>query len=232
MFLSGSYMIYMVLGGLLSVVGMVIHTRLQSKFKEYDQVGMRNGMSGKEIAEAMLRYYGITDVQVQSAQGFLTDHYNPADKTVNLSEAVYNSRSVSAAAVAAHECGHAVQHAAGYAALQMRSAIVPMVKVASSANQFLLPVALYMLGQFPMLMLICIVALGITTLFSLITLPVEFDASRRALVWLQETNTAQGAEYAGAKDALWWAAMTYVAAALSSAVMLVFLILQYNSRRN
>lgn len=230
MFSSG-YMIYTILGIALSGIGMLISGRLKSKFEQYSQVGMRNGLTGKEIAEAMLRYYNISDVQVISVQGMLTDHYNPANKTVNLSEGVFNSASVAAAAVAAHECGHAVQHAEAYAFLKMRSAIVPAVNIASKANQFLLPFALFMLGSFPTLMLVCIVALAITTVFSLITLPVEFDASRRALAWLGNSGKASGTgELDGAKDALWWAAMTYVAAALSSLVMLVFLILRYNSR--
>lgn len=232
MFSSG-YMIYTILGIAMSAIGMLISGRLKSKFEQYSQVGMRNGLTGKEIAEAMLRYYNISDVQVISVQGMLTDHYNPANKTVNLSEGVFNSASVAAAAVAAHECGHAVQHAEAYAFLKMRSAIVPAVNVASKANQFLLPFALFMLGSFPTLMLVCIIALAITTLFSLITLPVEFDASRRALAWLSNSGKASGTgELDGAKDALWWAAMTYVAAALSSLVMLVFLILRYNSSRD
>jgi Zn-dependent membrane protease YugP len=229
---SPDYMIYTVLGIALSLVGMLISGRLKSKFEQYSQVGMRNGLTGKEIAESMLRYYNISDVQVVSVQGMLTDHYNPANKTVNLSEGVYNSPSVAAAAVAAHECGHAVQHAEAYAFLKMRSAIVPAVKVASTANQILLPIALFMLGSFPSLMLICIIGLAITAIFSLITLPVEFDASRRALAWMGSSGKASGSgELEGAKDALWWAAMTYVASALSSLVMLVFLILRYTGSR-
>ena len=229
---SPDYMIYTVLGIALSLVGMLISGRLKSKFEQYSQVGMRNGLTGKEIAESMLRYYNISDVQVVSVQGMLTDHYNPANKTVNLSEGVYNSPSVAAAAVAAHECGHAVQHAEAYAFLKMRSAIVPAVKVASTANQILLPIALFMLGSFPSLMLICIIGLAITAVFSLITLPVEFDASRRALAWMGTSGKASGSgELEGAKDALWWAAMTYVASALSSLVMLVFLILRYTGSR-
>ena len=229
---SADYMIYTVLGIALPIVGMLISGRLKSKFEQYSQVGMRNGLTGKEIAESMLRYYNISDVQVVSVQGMLTDHYNPANKTVNLSEGVYNSPSVAAAAVAAHECGHAVQHAEAYAFLKMRSAIVPAVKVASTANQILLPIALFMLASFPSLMLICIIGLAITAIFSLITLPVEFDASRRALAWLGSSGKASGSgELEGAKDALWWAAMTYVAAALSSLVMLVFLILRYTGSR-
>jgi uncharacterized protein len=223
---------YWIIAGLTTLVGAVISNRLQSKFNHYSQFGLSNGMSGREIAEAMLRHYGIFDVKVQMSQGFLTDHYNPADKTVNLSETVYSGRSISAAAVAAHECGHAVQHATAYSMLQLRSAIVPVVKIANGMQQFLFIAGMGMMvglgsGFGRTMMLIAIVALAITTLFSLITLPVEFDASRRALVWLNSSNVTRGEEHSGAKDALWWAAMTYVAAALSSLAMLVYYILQF-----
>lgn len=218
---------YMIVAGILSLVGMFVSMRLRSKFNKYSQVGLRNGLSGKEIAEAMLRHYNIYDVRVVMGEGFLSDHYNPATKTVALSPAVYDGRSVAAAAVAAHECGHAVQHATAYSMLQVRSAIVPVVQVAAQAQQWLLLGAFLLLNQFPALMLITIIAFAITTAFSFITLPVEFDASRRALVWLDETGMATGAEHDGAKDALWWAAMTYVSAALSALVMLVYLVLRY-----
>jgi len=184
-------------------------------------------MSGKDVAEKMLSFYNIRDVKVIEGQGYLSDHYNPLTKTVALSPEVYQGRSVSAAAVAAHECGHAVQHDTAYAMLKLRSAIVPVVKVASMASQFLLMFAFMLANTFPSLLLITIIAFAITCLFSLITLPVEFDASKRALVWLDQSGTAQGEEYEGAKDALKWAAMTYVSAALSSLVMLIFLILRY-----
>ena len=228
---SGGYMIYMVIGGILSLIGMFVQRRLQSKFNHYSQIGLRSNMTGAEVAQAMLRHYGIYDVKVVAASGFLTDHYNPADKTVNLSEPVYNARTISAAAVAAHECGHAVQHATAYSMLQLRSSVVPAVKVASGVNQFLLPIAIMAISSFPSLLMISVVALAVTTFFSLVTLPVEFDASRRALVWLEEARVMQGEEHDGAKDALWWAAMTYVAAALSAIVTLLYLVLMLMGAR-
>ena len=223
---------FMLIGGIATLVGMFISGRLKSKFEYYSQQSLRNNMSGKEIAELMLRHYSIYDVKVQLAEGFLTDHYNPVDKTVNLSEPVYNARSVSAAAVAAHECGHAVQHAEAYAPLRLRSAIVPIVKVSSGMQQFLmLATVLTFSSAFgKTMLLITLIVFGITALFSLITLPVEFDASRRALVWLETTNTTMPNELAGAKDALWWAAMTYVASALAALASFVYLLWQYNRR--
>lgn len=225
-------MIYYVLTGVLTLIGMFVSGRLKSKFAHYSQFTLRANMTGAEVAAAMLRYYGITDVKITMGQGFLSDHYNPATKTVNLSPDVYQGRSIASAAVAAHECGHVVQHANAYMWLGLRSAIVPVVSFAAKAQPWLLILALSMMGSFPQLLLITIIAFAITAAFSLITLPVEFDASRRALVWLEESGTARGEEYAGAKDALTWAALTYVSAALSSLVMLVYLILQYNSRRD
>lgn len=227
------YYIYMAIAGIFTMVGGVISSRLKSKFTKYSQMPNSSGMSGKQVAEEMLAYYNIDDVRVVQGKGFLSDHYNPKTKTIALSPEVYNGQHVSAAAVAAHECGHAVQHDTSYGALQMRSSLVPFVKAASTAQQFLLMAAFMMLTSFPQLMLITIAAFAITSLFSFITLPVEFDASKRALVWLDEAGVTRGQEYDGAKDALWWAAMTYVAAALSSLVMVVYLILQYTrtSRR-
>ncbi len=223
----------MVISGIMTLVGMFVSNRLQSKFRQYSQVGLSNGMSGKEIAESMLRHYGIFDVKVQLSEGFLTDHYNPADKTVNLSETVFHGRSVAAAAVSAHECGHAVQHATAYSMLKFRSTIVPFVKVASGMQQFLLMAGLMMiqsaLGK--TLLLVTIIAFAVTTLFSFVTLPVEFDASRRALAWLDATGNTRGAEYDGAKDALWWAAMTYVAAALAALASLLYLVWRYMGSR-
>lgn len=227
--MDGLYLI-IVIG--LSIVGFVVSNRLKSKFQKYSQMGLRSGMSGKEVAEAMLRHYGIRDVNVVMGQGFLTDHYNPLTKTVSLSPEVYQGRSVAAAAVAAHECGHAVQHAQAYAWLKLRSALVPVVNVAAMAQQWLLLAAFLLLNSFPSLMLITIFTFIATTLFSFVTLPVEFDASRRALVWLDESGVAHGAEYEGAKDALWWAAMTYVSAALSSLVMLLYLVFRYMGARD
>jgi Zn-dependent membrane protease YugP len=227
MVLNADYMIWYVLTIALSVVGMIVSRRLQSKFKKYSMMGLRSNKSGKEVAQEMLSYYGIHDVRVQESHGFLSDHYNPIDKTVNLSPEVYQGRSVAAAAVAAHECGHAVQHDTAYAMLQLRSKLVPVVKVASMAQQFLLIAAFMLANTFPSLLLITIIVFGVTTLFSFITLPVEFDASRRALVWINERGIVSGDEYTGAKDALKWAGLTYVAAALSSLVMLIYLVLRY-----
>ncbi len=221
---------YYVLAGVLSLVGMFVSSRLKSKFAHYAQFGLRANLTGAEVADKMLRHYGIHDVQITMGQGFLSDHYNPLTKTVNLSPDVYQGRSISAAAVAAHECGHAVQHANAYAWLKMRSAIVPVVNIAAQAQSWLLIIAL--MGSFKPLILITIAAFAITTLFAFITLPVEIDASRRALVWLDESNTARGEEYDGAKDALKWAALTYVSAALSSFVMLVYLALRYMGSRD
>ena len=225
----GEYYIYMAVAGVLSLVGMFVSGRLKRKFNYYSQVGLQNRMSGAEVAKAMLEHYNIHDVRIVMGQGFLSDHYNPMTKTVSLSPAVFEGRSVAAAAVAAHECGHAVQHDTAYSMLQMRSALVPFVNIAANAQQWLLLLAFVMLNTMPALMLITIIAFAVTTLFSFITLPVEFDASKRALVWLDETGVTRGQEYDGAKDALWWAAMTYVSAALSSLVMLVYLILRYAS---
>lgn len=228
--MNGEYMIYMILTGVLSAIGMFVGNRLKSKFNYYSQIALKSGMSGEEIANAMLKHYGISDVRVVRGEGFLSDHYNPLTKTVSLSPDVFSGRSVAAAAVAAHECGHAVQHDTSYSMLQLRSTLVPFVKYASAAQQWLLIMALMLLGTIPQLLLVVIIAFAITTLFSFITLPVEFDASKRALAWLDETGTTQGAEYDGAKDALWWAAMTYVSAALAALVTLLYLVMRYASR--
>ncbi len=222
---------YMLIAIIPSMIGMMISGKLKSKFAKYSQMPNSSGMSGADVARDMLREYGITDVKIVQGKGMLTDHYNPLSKTVSLSPAVYQGRHVSAAAVAAHEVGHAVQHATAYHALKFRSAMVPLVKAASTSLQFLMLIAFMTINTMPQIMLITIIAFGMTTLFSLITLPVEFDASKRALVWLDNTGVARGAEYDGAKDALKWAAMTYVSAALSSLVMLVYLIFAYGSRR-
>ena len=220
------------IGIIATIIGGLISSRLHSKFQKYSQVGLRNGMSGREIAEAMLRHYGIFDVKVQLSEGFLSDHYNPADKTVNLSETVYNGRSVASAAVSSHECGHAVQHATSYAALGFRSAIVPVVKISSGMQQYLLIGAMLLASSAfgKTMMLITLICFGVTTLFSLVTLPVEFDASNRALKWLESTNITTPDEQVGAKDALWWAAMTYVAAAMAALVSFLYLLMQYNRR--
>lgn len=208
------------------IIGFILSSVLKSKFNKYAQVPLTNGMSGAEVAATMLRHYGIGDVKITQVEGQLTDHYNPADHTVNLSYDVYHGRNVAAAAVAAHECGHAVQHATQYSFLQMRSQLVPVVNIAASLQQYLFMFGIAGIGFFksPILLIIALVAFGITTLFSLITLPVEFDASRRALVWLNESGFARGREYDGAKDALTWAAMTYVSAALAALVQFLYLL--------
>lgn len=217
------------------LIGMAVQFRLKSKFKEYSQVPTSSGMSGKEVAEKMLKDNGIYDVQVVSVDGFLSDHYNPLNKTVNLSPDVYTGRTVSAAAVAAHECGHAVQHATAYSMLMLRSKIVPAVQISSNLSQWVIIAGLGMFGfggGNPTVLLIGIIMFAVTTLFSVITLPVEFDASARALKWLDSTNITTTSEHAKAKDALKWAALTYVVAALASIAMLVQYILIYQSRTN
>ncbi|HNU89050.1 MAG TPA: zinc metallopeptidase [Ferruginibacter sp.] len=215
------------------VLGMIVQYRLKSKFSQYSKVPTSSGMSGKETAEKMLRDNGIYDVQVISADGFLSDHYNPLNKTVNLSPDVYEGRSVAAAAVAAHECGHAVQHATAYSMLMLRSRLVPAVKISSTLSQWVIIAGLGMFGfggGNPTILLIGIILFAITTLFSVITLPVEFDASARALKWLDTARITTNKEHGQAKDALKWAALTYVVAALASIAMLVQYILIYQSR--
>ncbi len=222
---------YLILAGLLMLVSWLVSNRLKNKFELYSKLQLQNGMSGKEIAERMLSDHGITDVQVISVEGQLTDHYNPADKTVNLSEAVYNQRNAAAAAVAAHECGHAVQHATAYSWLEMRSKLVPVVSVASSYIQWILIGGILMMRTFPQLLLVGIVLFAATTLFSLITLPVEYDASNRALAWLENKQMLNREEQDGAKDALKWAARTYVVAAIGSIATLLYYVMIYMNRR-
>jgi Zn-dependent membrane protease YugP len=193
---------------------------------------LMNGMSGKEIAEKMLNDHGISDVKVISVEGSLSDHYNPADKTVNLSPDVYHGRSVASAAVAAHECGHAVQHATAYSWLNFRSAMVPALSVSSKYMQWILLGGILLLNTFPALLLIGILLFALTTVFSFITLPVEFDASNRAIAWLETNNITQRNETETAKSALKWAASTYVIAALSSLATLVYYIMIFMGRRD
>jgi Zn-dependent membrane protease YugP len=212
-------------------VSFLVQQRLKSKFNKYSQIALKNGMSGKEIAEKMLLDNDIRDVKVVSVPGFLSDHYNPADKTVNLSPEVFDGRSCAAAAVAAHECGHAVQHATMYSFLQMRSKLVPVVQFSSNIMQWVLLAGTLMIGIFPQLLMFGIALFATTTLFSFITLPVEFDASARALSWLERTNTLQADEHDNAKDALKWAAMTYVVAAIGSLVTLLYYIMMLLNRR-
>ncbi|MBJ6117560.1 zinc metallopeptidase [Pontibacter sp. BT310] len=200
----------------------LVSWRLKSKFKQYSQIPLSSGMSGREIAEQMLADNGITDVRVISVAGRLTDHYNPTDKTVNLSEYVYDARSAAAAAVAAHECGHAVQHAKAYSFLKFRSAMVPALSIASRYMQWILLIGILMLQTTPVPLAIGVALFGLTTLFSFITLPVEFDASKRALAWISSNGIVTQQEYGMAKDALKWAAMTYVVAALGSLATLLY----------
>ena len=215
------------------VIGMIVQFTLKSKFKKYGEIPTSSGLSGKEVAEKMLNDNGIYDVQVVSTSGFLSDHYDPTKKTVNLSADVFEGRNVSAAAVAAHECGHAVQHATSYSMLKLRSSLVPVVQISSNMAQWVILIGMGMFtigGGNPTVLLIGIILFAASTLFSVITLPVEFDASARALKWLDTSNITRGAEHAGAKDALKWAAMTYVVAALASIAMLVQYILIYLGR--
>lgn len=213
------------------LVSWLVSNRLKNKFEKYSKLHLQNGMSGAEIAEKMLADHGIRDVRVISTPGRLTDHYNPADKTVNLSEAVYNQRNAAAAAVAAHECGHAVQHATAYSWLTMRSKLVPVVSVASNYVQWILIGGILMIKTFPDLLLIGIVIFAATTLFSIVTLPVEYDASNRALTWLENKRMLNQEEQAGAKDALNWAARTYVVAAIGSIATLLYYVMIYMNRR-
>ncbi len=209
-------------------ISMLVSLALKSKFKKYSQVPLSSGLSGREIAEKMLRESGIYDVKVTSVEGFLSDHYNPVNKTVNFSPEVYTGTSVSAAAVAAHECGHAVQHATAYNWLMLRSKLVPAVQVSSSLVNWVLLIGVVMASSGnTTLLLIGIIIFALTVLFSLVTLPVEFDASRRALAWLNTTNVTNSQEYPKAKDALKWAATTYVVAALAAVVTLIQYVMLY-----
>lgn len=216
---------YLLLIGI-AIISFIVQWRFKSKFKEHSETPLSSGMSGRDIAEKMLHDHNIYDVKVVSVEGRLTDHYNPADKTVNLSPEVYSGRSVASAAVAAHECGHAVQHAKAYSWLQFRSAMVPVVNVASTLTSWTLMIGV-MLAIFSgniVVLAVGVAALALVTLFSFVTLPVEFDASNRALAWLEANKgiMASRAEHDGAKNALWWAAMTYVVAALASLATLVY----------
>jgi Zn-dependent membrane protease YugP len=224
--------IYYLLMIVLMLVGWLVQMQLKSKFKEYAETPISSGMSGCEIAEKMLHDHGINDVKVISVEGQLTDHYNPMEKTVNLSPEVYSGRNAAAAAIAAHECGHAVQHAHAYAMLNLRSALVPVVSASSRYLMWVLLAGILMIKTFPFLLLAGIVMFALTTLFSFVTLPVEFDASRRALVWLESSRVATSLEHDKAKNALTWAAMTYVVAALASLASLMYYVMIYSGRRN
>ena len=213
-------------------LGMLVSYRLKSKFNAYGAMSLTSRLTGKEVAERMLRESGIHDVRIVSGEGFLSDHYNPLTKTVSLSPDVYHQASIAAAAVAAHECGHAVQHARAYPWLMLRSRMVPMVQVSSMMIQWVLLAGILLINVFPQLLLGGIVLFAVTTVFSIVTLPVEFDASKRALVWLESSGVASVHEHPKAKDALKWAAMTYVVAAIASLVTLVQYILIYLGGRN
>lgn len=228
-FMGSEYIILMVV---IALASYGVSAMLKSKFKKYSEIPLGNRMTGREVAEKMLRDNGVYDVKVISTPGSLTDHYNPKNKTVNLSEPVYNSDSVAAAAVAAHECGHAIQHATEYAPLQMRSALVPVVSFASQWVMWVLLAGIFMIQAFPALIWIGIALFAMTTLFSFVTLPVEIDASKRALAWLNHAGVTTSNNDAYAKDALKWAAYTYVVAALGSLATLVYYIMiALNSRR-
>lgn len=215
--------------GLIALLGWVVQSRLKSKIKKYSKLNLQNGLSGKEIAEQMLLDHGIYDVNVISTPGRLTDHYNPKDKTVNLSEIVYHQRNASAAAIAAHEVGHAVQHATAYSWLEFRSSLVPMVGIASKLSMWIILAGLF-LQSFPILLPLGIILFAATVFFSFVTLPVEYDASNRALAWLDNKNMLSPEEQEGAKDALNWAARTYVVAAIGSLATLLYYIMIYMGR--
>ena len=223
------YLLLFIFAGL----SMFVSSRLKSKFKTYSKLQLRNGMSGAEIAEKMLSDHGIRDVKVVSVKGSLTDHYNPMKKTVNLSESVFNERNAAAAAVAAHECGHAVQHAQGYEWLKMRSLLVPVVSISSNLSMWVIIIGLGMFGgtQNYTIASIGVAMFALGTLFSFITLPVEYDASNRALAWLRRKNMVSQQELVASKDALKWAARTYVVAAIGSLATLIYLALRVNQRR-
>lgn len=214
-------------------ISLIVSMILKGKFSKYSKIPLANGLSGKQIAEKMLRENGIYDVQVTASQGFLSDHYNPVNKTVNLSPEVYTGNSISAAAVAAHECGHAVQHSTSYNWLMMRSRLVPVVQLTSNLVNIVLIIGVIMAASGnTTLLLVGIAMMAVTVLFTLITLPVEFDASKRALAWLETTNVTNNAEFPKAKDALKWAAMTYVVAALAAVVTLVQYIMIFLGSRD
>jgi Zn-dependent membrane protease YugP len=228
-------MLYYIIVGLMALVSMAVSKKLKSKFATYSKLTLRNGMSGAEVAQRMLEDHGIRDVKVVSTPGQLTDHYNPLTKTVNLSESVYGQRNAAAAAVAAHECGHAVQHAVAYPWLQMRSKMVPVVQVASGLSQWVIMGGLVLSATTALgsgLLLAGIVLYGIVTAFTFITLPVEYDASNRALAWLKRKQIVGQEEYAGAEDALKWAARTYVVAAIGALATLAYFVLRYLGSRD
>lgn len=215
-----------------AVISWLVQMNLQNKFKKFSKIPLGNGMTGREVALKMLHDNGIYDVQVTCTPGHLTDHYNPANKTVNLSDSVFNSNSIMAAAVAAHECGHAVQHARAYAPLQMRSALVPVVSFASQWVTWVILAGIMLIDSFPEILLAGIILFAFTTLFSFVTLPVEIDASRRALVWLSSAGITNAYNHSKAESALRSAAYTYVVAALGSLATLIYYIMIFMGRRD
>ncbi|MBW3544337.1 MAG: zinc metallopeptidase [Bacteroidetes bacterium] len=215
----------LIIFGVFAVLSWLVGQRLKSKFHKYSQISLHSGISGAEAAAKMLRDNGITDVRIVSTSGRLSDHYNPADKTVNLSQDVYQGRSAAAVAVASHEVGHAVQHAKAYSMLKFRSAMVPVLSVSSNYLSWIILIGIFMMNTTPLPLMLGIGLFALTTLFAFVTLPVEFDASRRALAWMSTTGMVDRQEHAMAKDALKWAAMTYVVAALASLAQLLYLVM-------
>jgi Zn-dependent membrane protease YugP len=226
--MAGAWIIGLIMMG----ISWLVSNQLKSRFEKYSKTPLSNGMSGAEIATMMLRDNGITNVKVVSVPGQLSDHYNPVTRTVNLSEPVYHARNAAAAAVAAHECGHAVQHATAYRWLTMRSKLVPVVQVTSSLVQWVILGGILLINTFPQLLLFGIILFGFTTLFSFITLPVEYDASNRALAWIKRNGIVTTSEYAMSEDALKWAARTYVVAAIGSLATLLYYLSIFMNRRN
>ena len=228
---GGSLWIWVIFIGF-TVISWLISHQLKSRFQKYSKIPTANGMTGRDVVEKMLRDNGVTGVKIGSVEGMLTDHYNPANKTVNLSEDVYDTCSVAAAAVAAHECGHAVQHAHAYAPLKMRSSLVPVISFASNWMMWVLLIGMFTLNVFPQIMLFGIILFAATTLFSFITLPVEIDASRRAVKWLSEAGVTNNRNYGAAVSALRSAAYTYVVAALGSLATLLYYVMIFLGRRD
>jgi len=226
---------YIVIIGVFSLAGMYMSKKLKSTFAKYGKYDLKSNMTGRDVAEHMLNHYGIHDVKIVPGRGALTDHYNPKTKTIALSEPVFNSRSISAAAVAAHECGHAVQHDTNYPLLKMRSSLVPLVQISSAAQRMFFMGGIFFLGMganSSLVLLILTLSFGLTALFAVVTLPVEFDASRRALAYLDDTGITVGAEYDGARESLKWAALTYVVSALGSVAAFLFFLLRFMGSRN
>lgn len=218
--------------GVFVLISYLVSNRLKSKFKKYSKIPLRSGLTGREVAEKMLADNGIYNVKVISTPGKLSDHYNPLDRTVNLSREVYSGRSIAAAAVAAHECGHAVQHAKAYSFLKMRSTLVPIVSISSKYMQWILLIGILTVENVPGILFAGIIMFATTTLFSFITLPVEFNATKRALVWLDRTGLTSGQEHTYARDALKWAATTYVVAAIGSLATLLYYVWIFLARRS